>query len=370
MKILHIYKSYYPDTIGGVEKVIQSLAAATAKFGVENNLITTTKRTKPYVELIDNLEVYYYPKTFEYASCPISWQLAKTFKQHLDHADIIHYHFPYPFADLLHCLFAANKPSIVTYHSDIIKQKILNFFYTPLMNCFLNRMNYIIATSGNYLQSSPVLTKYLNKCKVIPIGISEQDYPTPTLEKLAQWKKIVGSDFLFFIGTLRYYKGLEYLLPAMQGSSATLVIAGTGPEEKRLKEKARLLNLNNIIFLGRIDEEDKTALYKLCKLIVMPSHLRSEAFCISLLEGLMFGKPLISTEIGTGSSFVNEHNVTGLIVEPKNPTALRSAIEKLLNNHDLCKKFSEAARKRYEKLFSADKMAHDYLTIYKKLMEN
>lgn len=366
LKILHIYKSYYPDSVGGVEKLIQTLSSYTALHGVENKLITTTKRDTYDVKHIDNLEVHYYPQTFAYASCPVSLQLARQYKKHYNHADIIHYHFPWPFADFLHLMFAHNKPTLVTYHSDIVKQKILKIFYQPLMNYFLSAVTCIAPTSDNYLNSSPVLDKYRQKCTVIPIGLNEYNL-SPA--HLTTWQKRLSNPFLLFVGTLRYYKGLDYLLEAMQKINANLVIAGSGPYEQKLKDKAQQLHLDNVIFTGYVDDADKAALYHLCKIVVMPSHLRSEAFCLSLVEGLMFGKPLISTEIGTGSSFVNQNNITGLIVEPQNPSALRAAIQKLLTNDDLCAQLGRAARQRYEQLFTADKMAENYLEIYRKLSQ-
>src|SRR4051812_23759578 len=128
---------------------------------------------------------------------------------------------------------------------------------------------------------------------------------------------------------LRYYKGLHILLEAVQGTGYPVVIVGSGPVERELKEHAARLRLKHIHFPGVLSEEDKVALLRLCYAVAFPSHLRSEAFGISLLEGAMYGKPMISSEIGTGTSYVNEHRHTGLVVPPGDPVAFREAMRRL-----------------------------------------
>nr|AIA85260.1 Glycos_transf_1 [uncultured Pseudomonas sp.] len=110
------------------------------------------------------------------------------------------------------------------------------------------------------------------------------------------------------------------------------------------------------------------ALLQLCRAVVFPSHLRSEAFGVTLLEGAMHGKPLISTEIGTGTSYVNEHNVTGLTVAPSDPTALRTAMDTLAGDPALAARFGQAARLRFETHFTAREMARQYVELYQTLI--
>ena len=90
-------------------------------------------------------------------------------------ADIIHYHFPWPFMDLMHFFSRTKKPTIVTYHADIVKQIVLLQFYKPLMHRFFQSIDMIVATSPNNFQNSSVLQKYRKKTVVIPLGISEQE---------------------------------------------------------------------------------------------------------------------------------------------------------------------------------------------------
>ena len=133
--------------------------------------------------------------------------------------------------------------------------------------------------------------------------------------------------------------------------------------------QARQLNLTNIHFLGQLSEEDKVALFMLCYAVVFPSHLRSEAFGISLLEGAMYGKPMISSEIGTGTTFINIADKTGLVVPPSDPIALGQAMKFLWENPEMAKKMGNQAEDRYWQLFTADKMTNAYVELYKELVD-
>jgi rhamnosyl/mannosyltransferase len=256
---------------------------------------------------------------------------------------------------------------VVTYHSDIVRQKTLMKVYTPLKRRFLKSVSAIVATSPNYLASSPVLTRYKDKTCVIPFGLDKAIYPHPRAEVKARWRERCGERFFLFVGVLRYYKGLHILLEAMAGTEYPVVIVGAGPIEQELKEHAQRLGLKHVMFVGALEEEDKVALLELCYALAFPSHLRSEAFGISLLEGAMYGKPMISSEIGTGTTYINIDGDTGLVVPPSDPLAFRAAMRTLWDNPDLAAGMGRRAEQRYWELFTAEKMAHSYLRLYREL---
>jgi glycosyltransferase involved in cell wall biosynthesis len=126
----------------------------------------------------------------------------------------MHYHFPWPFMDLAHFMARIDKPSVVTYHSDIVRQKNLLRLYQPLKHRFLRSVDTIVATSPNYLASSPVLDRYRDKTRTITYGLDKTIYPKPDA---ARWTNggPSGERFFLFVGVLRYYKGLHILLDAM-----------------------------------------------------------------------------------------------------------------------------------------------------------
>ena len=273
--------------------------------------------------------------------------------------------------DIVHFATRHGKPTVVTYHSDIVKQKMLLRLYRPLKNRFLGSVDRIVATSPNYLATSPVLNRYRAKVVEITYGLDKSTYPTPAPDTMARWRLKFGEGqrFFLFVGMLRYYKGLHILLDALQDTGYPVVIVGSGPVEAELKKHAAQLGLNHVHFLGMLPDEDKVALLHLCYGVIFPSHLRSEAFGISLLEGAMYGKPMISSEIGTGTTFVNIGGETGLVVPPSDPAALRQAMRYLWEHPDEAAEMGKRAEARYWKLFTAEQMVRSYAELYNDVMK-
>ncbi|MCK5871518.1 MAG: glycosyltransferase [Methylococcales bacterium] len=368
MRILHVYRTFFPDTQGGLEEVIRQICKTTHAEGVENRVFCLSHQPKPSIIDYEGIAVYRTKNHLEIASCGISFSALSTFKQLVEWADVIHYQFPWPFADVLHLLARVKKPAIVTYESDIVRQKGFLKLYRPLKRVFLNQMQTIVATSPNYAKTSTVLNHYADKVTVIPIGIDEKSYPVAPQKTLDKMRKKVGDNFFLFIGVLRYYKGLHILLEAAQKMDARIIIAGSGSEEEALKAQANTLKLKNVHFLGYVSNEDKVALIQLSLAIVFPSHLRSEAFGVTLLEAAMHAKPMISCELGTGTSYVNAHQKTGLVIPANNPEKLREAMTVFSHNPALIKGYGIAARQRYQRLFTGKKMGQSYTALYQKIV--
>lgn len=368
MRILHFYKTAFPETIGGVEQVIHQIARGTARYGFDSDVLSLSSESKTQSSEFHGYQLHHAKRSFQVASTGFSLSAFARFRHLAQQADVVHYHFPWPFMDLLHFASQTKAPCLVTYHSDIIRQKLLLKAYRPLMRCFMGNVDRIVATSPNYLTTSAVLQKYASKVDIIPIGIDRASYPTPPPERLSYWKERLSERFFLFVGVLRYYKGLHILLDAIKGTDIPVVIVGAGPVEDELKRKAAQLKLRKIHFFGHLPEEDKVALLVLCYGVIFPSHLRSEAFGISLLEGAMHGKPMISCEIGTGTTYVNIADETGLVVPPGSPEALRAAMLFLLENPLKAAEMGRQAEKRYQNYFTAEQMVERYATLYRELI--
>lgn len=368
MKILHFYKTYYPDSFGGVEQVIFQLASGSVGLGIDSTILSLTANKVERVAELNGHKVFRCRSNFKVASTDFSLSSLWQFNALAKKADVVHYHFPWPFMDFAHFVVNHNKPSVVTYHSDIVKQKILLKLYRPLKNKFLSSVNTIVATSPNYRITSDILQRYQDKVEVIPIGLDKTLYPPINIKRAQYWKETLGEKFFLFIGVLRYYKGLNILLDALALSDLPTVIIGAGPIEGELRCKAESLGLKNITFLGQVSEEDKVTILGLSYAVIFPSHLRSEAFGISLLEGAMYGKPLISSEIGTGTSFINIDQQTGIVVSPSSPKDLQVAMTYLWNNPGVAERMGLKAVNRYKKLFTADKMCQSYKTLYERVI--
>jgi rhamnosyl/mannosyltransferase len=367
IRVLHFYKTSLPQTIGGVEQVIHNLAEGSKRYGIKGDVLSLTHGSSRNLKY-KGYRVFQAHQDFELASTGFSLSAFFKLKKLLLSYDIIHYHYPWPFMDLVHCLLRIKTPSVVTYHSDIVKQQGLLRIYQPLQRWFLKNIDKIVPTSEAYVRSSQILKNYKNKLHIIPLGINAKEFIKPSLKTSNRWDSQIKKPFFLFVGVLRYYKGLQYLIEAAKTTNALVVIAGEGPMLIDLRSQVDKGNIKNVIFLGAISNEDKAVLLKRCIGFVFPSHKRSEAFGIALLEAAMMGKPMISCEIGTGTSYINQDKVTGFVIPPENPAALSDAMNKLLKRPKVCKIMGERAKRRYRSLFTVELMVKRYAKLYRSLV--
>lgn len=362
MKILQISKIYPPDSVGGVEQTIKTIALETEKLGAKHSLLTLSPH--PREDQVDGLPVIRCKKNFEIASCPFSLEFFRKFKTIAQGFDILHFHYPWPFAELTYLLRVVDRPALVTFHADALKHPFLKKVYKPLKQAFFKKVNYIVPTSIPLRQTSPDLKDFQDKCRVIPLGIDPQSYSKPNSSAFPN----LGQGFVLFVGVLRHYKGLHTLIEAAKNVSIPIVIAGAGPLQNELADQIKTLNLSNVQLIGRISDADKVALYERCAMVVLPSQARAEAFGITLLEGLMHKKPLISTELGTGTSYVNQHQKTGLVIDPEDPQALACAIIQL-TDPVLATQMGQAGYEWFLSQFQSAIMGQRYFELYQDLLK-
>lgn len=344
-KILHVFKTYFPDAPGGVQEAIRAISRYTKDYGFQHSVFTLSSHPIPREIDFEGVLVHRERQVAAPLSCPIgNWGSFREMKRMAKDADIILYHYPWPFGDLL-SFCVHEKPSVVLYHSDIVKQKFSGALYAPLRESFLDRADVIVATSPNYAESSEILQKHRNKTKVIPLTAVPDDEPED-LDIINQLD-LSARPFVLFVGVLRYYKGLETLVKAARQVDCPVVIAGEGPERKNLQALKEEVGARNIIFAGRITNAQKKALYKKATVFAFPSNARSEAFGISLAEAAMYGIPMVSCEIRTGTSFVNKNKVTGYVIPPNDEQALGDAVNAILSTPELSKYMRKSAGERW-----------------------
>lgn len=358
MRILHVYKAYYPENFTGIPRVIHELSEGLVVKGVESHVLALYEKGTKIPLKLGRHYVHQARRDIHLASTSLSFEVFGRFRALAEMADVVHYHFPWPLADLLYLLYGRSKPALVTYHSDIVKQRCILPFYAPVMHRFLNSVDAIVATSPNYAETSRVLARQRAKVKVIPIGIG--DRPPLGAAMTERWRERVGEGFFLFVGALRYYKGLPFLIGAARQTGLPVVIAGEG-------DRQGWNTPENVTFVGAVSEEEREALLDLCGVFVFPSHLRSEAFGIALLEAARAGKPIISCEIRTGTSYVNVDGETGVTVAPADAAALGRAMLRLAQTPKERARMGLNARARFERLFRGDAMAAGYLKLYQEL---
>ena len=367
LRVLHVYRTYFPDSQGGIEELIRQVCLYTKSCGIDNRLLALSANAEPRVLRHNEVKVYRARRDIEVASCGMSLQAFAMHQRLAEWADLIHYHFPWPFGDLLHLTSRVKRPTVLTYHSDIVRQRVLRLPYRPVMHRFLRSVDRIVGTSPNYFATSDVLRRFRDKVEIVPIGLNEHTYPDVSAGIRTEMRGKYGEDFFLFIGVLRYYKGLHILLDACANAPFRVVIAGSGPTERELLDQARRLRLDNVTFTGYVSNEQKVALLSLCRGVVFPSYLRAEAFGVALLEGAMHSKALISTEAGSGTSHVNIGGETGLVVAPGSAPALRQAMDRIHDDAELADAMGRRARQRFEQLFTGDLMGERYNAIYRSL---
>lgn len=368
MRVLHVYRTFFPDPPGGLQEAIRQTCRAIAPHGIRNTVFTLSPDPVPAEVYIDDIRVVRSRSWCAPASCDLGGIDAfEKFGQLVNDADLVHYYFPWPYEDLLHlaCVPAA-KPAVLTYISDIVRQRFVGSLYSRLMLRTLRSMDAIVANAPRYAQTSPVLSRgeFASRLHVIPLGIVEPGYWPEEDPCILSRYGLEKDAYFLFVGVLRYYKGLHVLIEAAAATNLKIVIAGDGPEAAALRALAEATAATNVIFTSAVSDAEKRALMQHCRAFVLPSHLRSEAFGMVLVEASMLGRPMISCEIGTGTSFVNLDQVTGLVIKPDDPRALGQGLHELAQNASRAHAFGTAARQRYDTQFSGTALGRGYAELF------
>ncbi|HEY1016600.1 MAG TPA: glycosyltransferase [Herpetosiphonaceae bacterium] len=353
LRILHVYKDYFP-VLGGMENHLRILGEGLAARGHQVTAVVSNTSFATQIEQRGGVMVYKAAQWLRKASTPVSpgmlrlsWGVP---------ADIIHLHHPFPPGDLLYWLRFPKPKLVISYQSDIVRQRRLLQLYRPLLTRTLAAADRILVHSPQYIASSPFLQPNAGRCTVVPLSVDAERFANPDPARAAELRRRFGERVILFVGRFRYYKGLHFLIEALPAiPDAALVLVGVGPEEERLRAQAAALGVaDRIHWEGEIDDAGLPDYFAAADLFVLPSHLRSEAFGIVQTEALASGLPLVSTELGTGTSFVNEHGKTGFVVPPADPPALARAISVLLANPELRRAFGAFGRRRARERFAPE----------------
>lgn len=367
MRVVQVGKYYYPY-VGGIESHLYTLCQE-LKDSVDLDVIVSNTAPRTVHDLHQGIRVTRCAAFGRYASTSLSpgmaWELSRR------SYDLVHVHLPHPVGAL--CYLASRKPRrhrlIVTYHSDVVRQQKLSLLYDPLVDRLLSRAERVIATSPNYLETSPVLRRFAEKCVVIPYGIDLELFQrTPAREETARAIRTRYGDALLCVGVGRliYYKGFEFAIRALaRVPTAVLMLIGDGPLRPELERLAREVGVaERVHFLGSMPNSDIPPYYFASDLYLLPSIARSEAFGIVQIEALACGLPVINTDLPSGVPYVSRHGETGLTVAPSDPEALARAMLELANSPERRREMSKLARARAERDFSKETLRARLLELY------
>jgi rhamnosyl/mannosyltransferase len=368
MRVLHVYKSYAP-TRGGIESHVRQLATGLARRGVDVSVLVVGSSNRTTVEERERVRVIRAARLGELASTPLSVELMGQV-QRID-ADLIHLHVPYPPGELAALALGRGRPIVVTYHSDVIRQWWALPLYRPLAHALLRRARAIIATSPPYVRTSSILRSHANRCQIIPLGVDpKRFYPDETLRRRGRQTWLGNDDrpLILFVGKLRAYKGLPHLVDAARSVPARFLLAGSGPLEPELRAQIERMGLTEKVqLIGEVDDAELPDLYRAADIVVLPSTRRSEAFGLVLLEAMASARPIVSTELGTGTSWVNQHERTGLVVPPGDVAALTLALHTLIENPLRAQRYGDAGRERAEAEFTEETMTLRVVAVYERV---
>ncbi len=371
IKVVHMFKDYYPPTTGGIEQHMQLLCKGSAAQ-MDVSVLVPSRTWRSVEERLDNVSIVRSAEYGRLASVPLS----PGFPRHLRRLrpDLVHLHFPNPMGDIAYLLSARTVPSVLTYHADIIKQRALLPIYQPLRSLLFAKLDRIIVATNEFLESSPVLRRYRHKCTVIPYGIDLAPFKLQGEDEahaVATKRAEYGDRTILFTGVLRHYKGLDVLLEAMPRVKGNLLIAGRGAEKARLEAKAAQLGLGRRVrFLGEVSATELRLLLHASDVFVLPSTNSCETFGIAQLEAMACGLPVVSSDLPTGVRFVNRHGHTGLLVPPSDTAALAQALNQLLTLPNLRQRLGQQAQRRVHQEFTAERMIANTQEVYREVLDD
>lgn len=369
MKVLQLGK-FYPVR-GGVEKVMYDLVLGLGQLGVDCDMMCaesdgpgSVRPVGPHARLITC-------RTWrKVAATTISPSMVSVLRRVAHVYDVIHVHHPDPMGALALRMSGYKGKVVLHWHSDILKQKQLLRLYSPLQSWLIDRADAIVGTTPDYVRQSPWLRKVQEKCRVVPIGIHPMQADPVGAERIrARWP---GKKIVLFLGRLIGYKGLEYLVKTagLLPDGYVVAIGGDGELHDELTRliKARGLE-EKVVLLGMVPQEELAAWYTAASVFCLPSIMKTEAFGIVQIEAMSVGTPVVATRIpGSGTAWVNEHGVSGLNAEIKNPESLAEAILGVTRNDAARTAFGAGAKERFESLFHIDHMIRNIMGIYEELL--
>jgi len=366
LRVLHVGK-FYPPHMGGIETHLEALSRELTKI-VDLRVVVASDGSRSAEELIDGVRVLRVATPVNLFSAPVCPGIVSQIRR--TQADILHIHLPNPIAVLSSLAAGHRGHLVITYHSDTVRQKFLGQLFEPFLQAILRRSSVVIATSSAYLDSSPFLSAHRDKCRVIPYGIDTHQFQKCESDAVDRIRREHGDRLVISVGRLVYYKGFEYLIRAMADVRGKLLIVGDGPLRGQLETLVDRLGIRDkVIFTGEIDNSQTAPYYHAAKVFVLASIARSEAFGIVQIEAMAAGLPVINTRLESGVPFVSLHGQTGLTVEPANPSALASAINRLLDNPDLRNSLGVAGVQRANAEFSLERMATRTVQLYNEVMQ-
>jgi len=368
---------YYPPVVGGIESHVRDLSVALAEVGHHVRVICSNTEHRYAQEVVDGVEVIRLPRITEQIATPIARRYGKALSHEAKQCDIMHFHFPYPWGEFQWLFKPAMRstPYVVTYHTDIVRQKKALALYKPFLRRFLDGASLIMASSPQLIEYSEHLKPLEDKCRQVNFGLN-LDHIADNKDAITRGAALRASlssarPVVLFTGRLVYYKGVDVLIDSMSYVDAEYVVIGSGPLEEEMRRKAlELGKADRLHMMGHVSDEDLAAWYHAADVLALPSVETSEAFGLVQIEAHGAGTPVVSTLLKSGVPYANLDGVTGFSVEVGNAGALAEGINRILADPDLAKRLGAQAKERALSEFNIPKMVKNVTAVYAEVLDN
>jgi rhamnosyl/mannosyltransferase len=364
LTVLQVYKDVAPAVRGGIENQIDLLRRALPEV-TTNVIVCARNRRSSSAPVAGGREV----RVAELGPRPWSVPLAPALPLwvHRTPADVIHLHMPNPPGEAAVLMAARERPLVVSYHADIVRQVRLERAYRPLVRACLQRADAIVVGSEALAAQSSALQPHRERVRVIRHAVDVGRYSSEAVaaEDRRALRERYGAPLVIAVGRLVYYKGFEVLIEAARGLDANVVIVGAGPLEAKLRDLSR--DVPNVHLTGGLAEEDLIAHLAAADCFVSSSTSRAESFGIAVAEAQAMALPAVVTELGTGTVEAIEPGRSGLAIPPGNPRTLREALASLLGDPGRLRAMGEEGRRRAVSRHALADRAEEWRALYAEL---
>lgn len=348
-----LVSSSFAPYVGGVEEHVRRVAAELAELGHSVEVWTVDRGEQLGERSVDGVPVRYLPSPLparspkavvSYAAeSPSAWRrwvrAHRQFKPDVLHVQCFGPNGLYALA--LHRRFGT--PLMVSSHGETFMDDHHVFDESALLRAGLRRalVRASVVTGCSQYVIDDLKGRFgLRGGTVVPNGVDVNVRPSP---------ECGPAPYVFAVGRLGYPKGFDLLLAAYAKSTlpedgVRLVIGGDGSERSALEEQRTALALDSLVDIpGRLSPEQVAGGMAGATAVIVPS--RIEAFGIVALEAWRSGTALIMTSRGGGPELIRD-GVDGILVDPRDTTALSRALDRLHGDPNLRRQLGSAGRLR------------------------
>lgn len=382
MRIL-VALTYYRPHVSGLTIYVERLSRALARRG--HTVTVLTSQYAPALsrdETLHGVRVVRVPVAARVSKGVIMPTIGRVATRLVREHDVVSLHLPQLDASgiaLRSRLFG--KPSVLTYHSDLLLppglvNRLANLVVDLSNHAAARLCDVLCAYTEDFAQHSRLLSHYLDKVRYI---LPPVDLPQPTSEGIETWARTHGLDgsgpVIGVAVRLAAEKGIEYLLealPAVIAQHPGVRVLHAGPVEQVIGEARYQQRLQPLLdryrdrytFLGALDPEEMALFFSNCDVHVLPSINSTETFGLVQIEAALCGTPTVASDL-PGVRVPSRITGMGLTAPPRDSRALAEKINAILADRDTF----HAPREPLAAQFSSDRAAGQYEELFEELLE-